>query len=107
MDPYVIEYHGDVQFIREVAKFKNGPSFETTLTVQKDLLHELKDSTRMKEKVLVNYFFEFAFKSIEAAYKKFSEMRNMKMIGSCVPSIVPLRDARFIGAVSDTYEAKP
>ncbi|GBN56187.1 hypothetical protein AVEN_110963-1 [Araneus ventricosus] len=107
MDPYVIEYHGEVQFIREVAKFKNGSTFETTLTVQKDLLNELRDPTRKKEKIVVNYFFEFAFKTIEAAYKKFSEMRNTKMIGSCVPAIVPLSDARFFGAVSDAYEAKP
>ncbi|GBN34042.1 hypothetical protein AVEN_176278-2 [Araneus ventricosus] len=107
MDPYVIEYHGEVQFIRQVAKFKNGSTFETTLTVQKDLLNELRDPTRKKEKIVVNYFFEFAFKTIEAAYKKFSEMRNTKMIGSCVPAIVPLSDARFFGAVSDAYEAKP
>ncbi|GBO13696.1 hypothetical protein AVEN_68958-1 [Araneus ventricosus] len=107
MDPYFIEYHGDVQFIREVAKFKNGSTFETTLTVQKDLLNVLRDPKRKKEKIVVNYFFEFAFKTIENAYKNFLEMRNTKMIGSCVPAIVPLSDVRFIGTVSDAYEAKP
>ncbi|KAF8771030.1 uncharacterized protein LOC129989338 [Argiope bruennichi] len=107
MDPFVIEYHGEVQFIRELARFKNGSTFETTLTVQKDLLNELLDSTRRKEKVIVNYFFEVAFKTIEATYKRFSEMRNTKMIGSCVPAIVPLCDAKFSGVVPDIYEAKP
>ncbi|GBN23207.1 hypothetical protein AVEN_88555-1, partial [Araneus ventricosus] len=53
------------------------------------------------------YFFEFAFKTIEAAYKNFSGMRNTKMIGSGVPAIVPLSDGKFFGAVSDAYEAKP
>ncbi|CAL1291008.1 unnamed protein product [Larinioides sclopetarius] len=107
MDPYVFEYHGEEQFIKEVAKFKNGSKFETTLTVQRDLLNELQHSTKKKEKVVVNYFFESAFKTVEAAYKKFSEMRNTKMIGSCVPAIIPLRDARFFGAISDAYEGKP
>ncbi|CAL1291010.1 unnamed protein product [Larinioides sclopetarius] len=59
MDPHIIEYQGEVQFIQEIAKFKNGSKFVTTLPVQMDLLNELRDSTRKKEKVVVNYFFEY------------------------------------------------
>ncbi|GFQ87825.1 uncharacterized protein TNCT_374371 [Trichonephila clavata] len=107
MDPYLISYECEGRIIIEKSFFKNGSVFETLLEVSTELLEDLRYYNVQgpaKEKYVVRYFYQSAFKKIEAIYKRFVEMCSIGMIGSCVPAIVQWNNTRFTGRLPDIYD---